>query len=107
MRSGLNELIPVRWPAAEEPAFQCGLRRHGGADADLDPVAFGLAHSPEHRHDQVVRLVIWVERPADLRHPQLNSIVDEQGERQSELVAVEGAVRLADHDGAEAAVRVA
>jgi hypothetical protein len=33
--------------------------------------------------------------------------VDEQGERQSELVAVEGAVRLADHDGAEAAVRVA
>jgi hypothetical protein len=33
------------------------LRGHGGADADLDPVALALGHATEDGHDQVVGLV--------------------------------------------------
>ncbi|MFD0503623.1 hypothetical protein ACFQ0G_12925 [Streptomyces chiangmaiensis] len=52
-------------------------------------------------------LVVRVDGPADLRHPQRDAEVYEHREGVAELVAVEGALRLADHDGVEAAVRVA
>jgi hypothetical protein len=38
-----------------------------GADADLDAVAFALAHPAEHGHDQFVGLVVRVDRAAHLR----------------------------------------
>jgi hypothetical protein len=48
-----------------------------------------------------------VDRPADLRYPQLHPEVVEDGEGERELVAVEGAPRLADHHRVEPAVGVA
>ena len=47
-----------------------------------------------------------VDGAADLGHPQRHAVVREQRERVTELVAVERALRLADHDGLEAAVGV-
>jgi hypothetical protein len=101
--AGVGESVAVRWAAAEIAAFELGLRRHGGADADLDPVPFALAHAAEDAHDQVVGFVVRVERAADLGDPELDSIVDEQRVGQAELVAVERALRFADDDSVEAA----
>jgi hypothetical protein len=106
MRPEIDQDVAVRWAAAEEPAFHLGLGGHGGADPDLDPVPFALGHAAEHRHDQVVGLVVRVDRPADLGYPQRYVVVDEQGEGVAELVAVELSLRLADHHGVEGAVRV-
>ena len=99
--------VAVRRSAAEEAALDRGLRGHRGADAGLDPVAFALAHAAVERHHEVVGLGAGIDRAADLGHPQLDAVVHEHRERESELVAVERALRLADHDGVEAAVRVA
>ena len=52
--AGVGEPVAVRRAAAEEPAFDRGLGRHGRADADLDAVAFALAHAAVEGHDQVV-----------------------------------------------------
>ena len=80
------------------------LGRHGRADPDLDPVALALGHAAVEAHDQVVGVRARVDLAADLGHPQLDPVVDEDGESQAELVAVEGAGRLADHHRLEAAV---
>ena len=61
---------------------------------------------PNTRHDQVVGLVGGVDRAADLGHPQRDAVVVEEREREPVLVAVERAVRLADHHGVELAGRV-
>ena len=63
-----------------------------------------LRHAAEHRHDQVVGLVVGVDRAADLGHPQRHAVVREQREGVAELVAVERPLRLPDHDGVESAV---
>ncbi|KPC61340.1 hypothetical protein ADL29_25065 [Streptomyces chattanoogensis] len=102
-----GEAVPVGRSAAEVAAFDPGLGGHGGADADLDAVAFALAHAAEDGHDQVVGFVVGVDGPADLGDPQRHAEVDEEGEGITELVAVEGALRFADDDGIEAAVGVA
>lgn len=47
---------------------------------------------------------VGVDRSADLGHPQRDAVVDENGEGEPELVAVEGALRFADDDGVESAV---
>ena len=107
VRAGVDELVAVGRSAAEEAAFDRGLGGHRGADPDLDPVALALAHAAVERHDQVVGFGARVDRAADLGHPQLDAVVGEHREREPELVAVERALRLADHDGVEAAVRVA
>jgi hypothetical protein len=106
VRSHVDEQVPVWWASAEEPALNLGLRGHRGADADLDAVPLALAHPAEHAHHQVVRLVVRVDRTAHLGHPQRDAVVVEQRDRQAVLVAVERAVRLADHDRVEFAVRV-
>lgn len=103
----VGEPVAVRGSAAEVAAFDLGLGGHGGADADLDAVAFALAHAAEDRHDQVVGLVVRVDGPADFGDPQGDAEVDEEGEGVAELVAVEGALGLADDHGVEAPVRVA
>ena len=48
-----------------------------------------------------------VDPPADLGHPQGHPVVHEQREGEAELVAVEGARRLADDDRLEAPVQAA
>ena len=105
VRPGVDQLVAVGRPAAEEAAFDLGLGGHGGADADLDPVALAFGQAAEDGHDQVVGLVGRVDRAADLGHPQRHAVVLEQREGVAELVAVERPLRLADHDGVEAAVR--
>jgi hypothetical protein len=106
VRSRVHDLVPVRRASAEEPALVGGLRSHGGLDADLDPVPLALAHPTEHRHDQVVGFVLRVDRPAHLRHPERDAVMVEQRDRQTVLIAVEGAVRLADHHRGESALGV-
>jgi hypothetical protein len=54
-----------------------------------------------------VRLAAGVDRAADLGHPQPDAEVLEDGVGEGELVAVEGALRLADHSRLEAAAWVA
>lgn len=93
VRSGVDEQVPVGWAAAEVAALDLGLGGHRGADPDADAVAFALGHAAEHTHDQVVGLVIGVDRAADLRHPQGDAVVGEQRVGVAELVAVEGPLR--------------
>ena len=105
MGSRVREHIAVRGSAAEEAALDRGLCGHRGANACLDPVAFALAHASVEAHDEIVRVGAGVDRAADLGHPQLDAVVHEHGERESELVAVERALRFADDDGVPAAAR--
>ncbi|MDI5964037.1 hypothetical protein POF43_015155 [Streptomyces sp. SL54] len=106
VRAGVDQHVAVRRATSEEAALDLRLRGHRGADPDLDAVPLALADPAEDRHDEVVRLGLRVDRAADLRHPQRNAVVDEDGKGEPELVAVEGALRFADDDCVEAAVRV-
>ena len=65
------------------------LRGHRGTDPDPDPVPLALRHAAEERHDQVVGLVVRIDRPADLGHPQRDAVVGEHREGVAELVAIE------------------
>jgi hypothetical protein len=107
MGAGVGEAVAVGGPAAQEAALEGGLGAHGGAHAGLDahPLTLGLA--AKQRHGQVVGFGAGVDRPADLRHPQLHAEVLEDGIGEGELVAVEGALRLADDHRVEPAVGVA
>ena len=102
MRSGVDELVAVGGSAAEEAALDRGLRGHRRADTGLDAGAFALAHPAVERHHEVVGLGAGIDRAADLGYPELDAEVREDRERQSELVAVERALRFTDHDGVEA-----
>lgn len=102
VRPGVDELVAVRRPPAEEPTFDGGLARHRRADTGLDPRPLALAHPAVERHDEVVGLGAGVDGAADLGHPQPDAVVAEDGEREPELVAVERPLRLADDDGVEA-----
>ncbi|MEI2699059.1 MAG: hypothetical protein V9E94_12190 [Microthrixaceae bacterium] len=105
--AGVAEQVAVGRPSAEEAALGGGLGCHGAADADLDPVAFALAHAAVEAHDHVVGVGSGVDLAADLGYPQLDAVVDEHWERESELLAVERSGRFADHDCVEPSVRVA
>lgn len=97
----VGEAVAIGWASAEVAAFDFGLGGHGGSDADLDAVAFAFGHAAEDGHDQVVGFGFGVDRAADLGDPQLDAVVDEHGERQPELVAVERALGFTDDDGVE------
>jgi hypothetical protein len=73
---------------------------HCRSHPDLDAVALSLAHAAVERHHEVVGIRARVDPAADLGDPQLDAVVNQQWERQTELVAVEGAGWLAYHDGA-------
>lgn len=62
---------------------------------------------PNRVHDQVVGVGAGVDAAADLRHPQLHPVVGEHREGETELVAVEGPLRLADHHRGKRPVRAA
>ena len=87
---------------AEEPALDCGLGGHGGADPQFDPVPLAFGHAAEHRHDQVMGLRVRVDGAADLGNPQLYAVVGEHRHGQAVLVAIERPLRLPDHDSVEA-----
>ncbi|MEO3891315.1 hypothetical protein [Nonomuraea sp. B5E05] len=106
MRSRIHQAVTVRRAPAQEASFDLRLRFHGGADAHLDAVALPFADPAEHQHDQLVCFVGGVDRPTDLGHPQGHSVVVEELKGVAELVTVEGALGLTDHDGVEPAVRV-
>nr|WP_307565258.1 hypothetical protein [Streptosporangium lutulentum] len=107
MGTGISQAIAVRRPAPKEAAFHLSLGLHGAAHADLDAIALALAHPGEHAHDEVMGLVVRVDRAAHLGHPERNPEVLEDGKGQAVLVAVEGPLRLTDHHRVEAAVGVA
>ncbi|MGW6728639.1 hypothetical protein ACWF9G_22300 [Nocardia sp. NPDC055029] len=92
MWAGVGQLVSVGWSAAEIASFDPGLCGHGGADADFDAVAFTFGHAAEDGHDQAVCFGVRVDRSADFGHPEFDAVVDEYGEDESELVAVEGAL---------------
>jgi hypothetical protein len=96
-------LVSVRRAAAQEAALGGGLRRHRVPNPRADAGALALAHASEERHHHVVGLGPWIHPTPDLGHPQLNAVVLEQRERQGELGAVEGPLRLPDNDTLEAA----
>ncbi|WUG69393.1 hypothetical protein OG828_09980 [Streptomyces sp. NBC_00457] len=106
MGSDVGEAVAVGRSSAQVASFDLGPGGHGGADPDLDPVAFPLAHAAEDRHHQVVGFGFRIDRAADFGHPQLHSVVHEEREGQSVLVAVEGPLRFADDHRVEAAVRL-
>jgi hypothetical protein len=107
VRSGVGQAVAVGRPAAEVAALDGGLGLHGGAHAGLDAHAFALGLAAEQGHGQVVGFGAGVDGAADLRHPQADAEVLEDGVGEGELVAVEGALRLADHHRAEPASGVA
>jgi hypothetical protein len=76
---------------------------HRGPDADLDAVAFAFAHAAVEGHDQFVGVAARVDGPADLGNPQLDAVVLEDREGETELVAVERALRFTDDDAFEPA----
>ena len=103
---GVGELVAVGGPATEEASFDGGLCGHGGADPSLDPVAFALAHPAVEAHHDFVGIGAGIDGATHLWHPQLDAVVDEHGEGEAELVAVERPLRLADHDRIEVAIGV-
>ena len=107
VRSDVLELVAVRWPSAEEPALRSCLGGHGCLDTGLDAHPLALRHAAEERHHEIVGFAARVDGATDLGHPEGDAVVGEHGEGEPELVAVEGALRLADHDGIEAPGRVA
>ncbi|MDI5969853.1 hypothetical protein POF50_010985 [Streptomyces sp. SL13] len=106
VRAGVDQHVAVRRSTAEEAPFDLRLCGHRGPHPDLDAVPLALADATEDRHDEVVRFGFRVDGTADLRHPERDTVVGEDGEREPELIAVEGALRFADDDSVEPAVRV-
>ncbi|MFD0576061.1 hypothetical protein [Dactylosporangium darangshiense] len=92
--------------APEVAALHPSLRGHGRADPEPDPVALALAHATEDGHDQFMRLVLRIDRAADLWNPQPHTEVLEQRQRQPKLVAIESTVRLTDHNIVESPARI-
>jgi hypothetical protein len=106
VRADVGQGVPVGRPAAEVAAFDVGLGGHGGADPDLDPVPLAFGDAAEHAHDQVVGLVVGVDRAADLGHPQRHAVVGKQRVGVAELVAVERPLRLPHHHRVKSTVGV-
>ena len=106
VRAGVGEAIPERGSAALEASLDRDLGFHRGSDAGLDAVPFAFAHAAVERHDDLVGVAAGIDRAADLGHPQLDPVVHEDREREAELVAVERALRFADHDCVEPAIMV-
>ncbi len=106
VRAGIGEAVAERWSAALEASFDRHLSFHRGSDAGLDAVPFAFAHAAVERHDDLVGVATGIDRSTDLGHPQLDAVVHEDREREPELVAIERALRFADHDRVEPAVMI-
>ena len=106
VRPSVGDAVAVGGTASEEPSLDRGLGGHGGADPYSDPGPLALRHAAEHRHDQVVSLGVRVDGAADFGDPQPDPVVGEDGHGQAVLVAIKRPLRLADHHGVEAPIRV-
>jgi hypothetical protein len=106
VRPCISEPVPVWWPPALISPLDAELGRHGGAGTHLDAVALTLTHAPEYGHDEIVRLVLWIDRSADLGNPEWHAVMHEEREGVSELIPVEGALWLTDHNCVEATFRI-
>jgi hypothetical protein len=69
VRSGVGELVAMRWPAAEEPALDCRLGGHGRSNPGLDPVASAFAHPAVEAHDDLVGVGAGVDGAAHFLGP--------------------------------------
>lgn len=107
MRTGVDQAIAVWGPATEEPALDGSLGGHRRTDPGLDPVTFPFTDPAIETHHQIVGVGARIDCTSDLGNPQPDFVVDEDREGESKLVAVEGALRLTDHDGVEPTRRVA
>ena len=105
MRTGIDKLVPIWRATAKEAAFDRGLGSHGRADVGLDACALTLAHAAVEAHDEVMGFGTRINRATDLGHPQLDSIVREDREGESELIAVERSLRLSDDHCVERSTR--
>ena len=106
MWAGVDQAIAVRGSSTEEPALYRSLGGHGRTDPGLDPVAFPFTDPSVETHHQVVGVGAWIDCASDLWNPQPDSVVDEDREGETELVAVESSLRLADHDRVESTGRI-
>jgi hypothetical protein len=104
--AGVDEAVAVRWAAAQMSALVAGLGPHRGDDAEpcAEDLAFGL-DSQQH-HQRHMGRVVDVDRAVEFGQPQLHAVTFEDRRHLQELLAVEGAFVLADHDRVELAVRV-
>ena len=96
MRADGHEQVPVGRSSAEVSAAGTCHGLHRVADPALDAGTFGFAQPTEERHDEIVGFAVGIDASADLRDPQLDTVMNEQRERQRELRACERALRLAD-----------
>jgi hypothetical protein len=103
VRAAVGEPVTVGRAAAEEPTLG-GLAGHRRAHADLDAVPLALGHAAVERHHQIVRVGAGIDGAADLGHPKLDAEVGENGEGESELVAVERTGGLTYDDRVEGSI---
>jgi hypothetical protein len=104
VRAGINEPVTVWWSTTEISGGVLRECRHRRTDTHLDSRALSLAHTAEKRHHEVMRLGAWVDRSADLRHPQADPVVREHRESERELRPVERTGGFAYHYGIETTV---
>ncbi|MGA8723415.1 MAG: hypothetical protein WB565_00100 [Acidimicrobiales bacterium] len=105
MRASVAEPVAIGRTTTEEATLDLRLRSHRRSHPYLDPVPFALRHAAVKAHHEIVGVAARVDLATDLGHPQLDPVVDEHREGQTELVAVERARWLTDHDGIEAPLR--
>jgi hypothetical protein len=99
VRAAVDHDVAVRRSPTLVSALIDDLGVHRRTHASLDVLALGLAHPAQHAHEHLVRRVPRVESPAQLRHPQLDSVRGKSRRDQRELVA-EPAARPLPHDHA-------
>src|ERR1700716_534193 len=85
VRAGIDEPVTVRWSTAEISGRVLRECRHRRTDTHLDSSALSLAHAAEKRHHEIVCLRAGINRSADLRHPQTDSVVREYRESEREM----------------------
>ncbi len=102
VRADVGEHVAVRRTATEESTLDRRLGGHGGSDPRPDPHSLALAHPAVEAHYEIVGLGARVYGAADLRHPELDAVVHEHRECETELVAVGRPLGLADDDRVEA-----
>jgi hypothetical protein len=96
--------VAIGCPAALMPALIDHLSVHRRAHPGLHMLTLGLAHSPEHAHQHLVRRVTRIELAAQLRNPQIDPVGRKPRRDQRELVTEPTPRPLPDHHSAPAAI---
>ena len=106
MRPSVKHAVAVGRPATLMAAFVDDLRVHRRPHPGLHVLTLRLRHTAEHTHQHLVRRIVRVEPPTQLRYPQLNAVGSEARRDQRELVAEPAPGALTDHDRPPATVAV-